>query len=111
VTVRGRPVAHWGEVRENLLGANRDDSAAAARTTHATLRRGTVLLPGATLDIYTIPDSSLARRFFEAVSQGGLRTRVCYCSLYGDCWVSDSDADEPAPVNACADEPKRAFAP
>lgn len=110
-TLDGKPVATWGDVRRGLLGPpTAADSAAIVATTYSSLGRGTVLIPGATLNVYTISDSSLARRFWASVQGNRLHTRVCYCSLYDDCWISDSESDEPTPIAACPHDPKREFA-
>ena len=40
-----------------------------------------------------------------------MNTRVCYCSLYGDCWVAETrseGAEEPAAVKACGPGPGEA---
>ena len=29
-------------------------------------------------------------------------TRLCYCSVFDDCWISDSRDPTPDPVNQCA---------
>ena len=34
---------------------------------------------------------------------------VCYCSLYGDCCESQSEACQPTAVKVCKDDPARRF--
>ena len=31
----------------------------------------------------------------------GVRVRVCYCSVFDECWVRDSSAKRPNPVKQC----------
>jgi hypothetical protein len=37
----------------------------------------------------------------QVLNDDRVTVRLCYCSPYNDCWVSDSRAAEPAPVDAC----------
>lgn len=62
---------------------------------------GTVILPGHTLHVLTI----LGREFSSVASAQDHRvvSRVCYCSLYGECWIAASDKTDPEPVRACAE--------
>jgi hypothetical protein len=34
---------------------------------------------------------------------------VCFCSLYRECWIADSDARTPQPVPACTADSTREF--
>jgi len=53
-------------------------------------------------------DSAEARRFHAVVDR--LETRVCYCSLYEECWRASSEEPAPVKVDACTDEPNADFA-
>ncbi len=85
----GRPARDWGDVARRagwqtpLRGSMSSD-----------LGAGKVLMPGQTISLVTIPDSADWHRFRRTVVPR-LRTIVCYCSLYGDCWRDDSEATEP----------------
>jgi len=61
-----------------------------------------------TIDLLELPDSADMRAFRAAIGDR-LKTWVCYCSLYGDCWESRSDAYQPSPVKVCRDDPARRF--
>jgi hypothetical protein len=37
----------------------------------------------------------------EARQAGRITTRVCYCSVFDECWVADGKAFPPAPVDRC----------
>ena len=44
---------------------------------------------------------------YDALEQARqkIRLRACYCSVLDDCWLLDSDEDEPAPVARCPAPP------
>jgi hypothetical protein len=61
---------------------------------------GTVILPGHTVHVLTV----LGREYSSvAIAQDHrIVSRLCYCSLYGECWLAASDKPDPAPVRTCA---------
>lgn len=114
VTVDGQPQHTWGGVARAVL---RDDSAAWAvrragvdsgPVVSSTLGRGVVLLPGSTLELVHVEPGHLALTMHDALNDARVGMRVCYCSLYGDCWTA-GDSREPAPVRACAQDEGREF--
>jgi hypothetical protein len=52
------------------------------------------------------PDSSSA--VWDALSRERhkVRLRACYCSVLDDCWLLDSDRDDPEPVRHCPGAPE-----
>lgn len=112
VEVDGRPVHYWGEARE-LVEARATAPLPAlpanVPTYSSTLARGLVLLPGAPFDIYHVASEEVGARMRQVFTDHRLRMRVCYCSLYDDCWTSDTRAHEPVPTRACPDDPTREF--
>lgn len=36
-----------------------------------------------------------------ARQRGRIATRACYCSLFDECWIAESDRFPPTPVNSC----------
>ncbi|MBV9773822.1 MAG: hypothetical protein JO040_07725 [Gemmatimonadetes bacterium] len=102
VRVDGKPRRRWSDVVRALTG----ESEPALVYTH--VGRGTVLLPGTTLEALVLPENPRTVRFF-AGAQTRLSARLCYCSVYDDCWLSDSDRDEPTPVRECPTDTTRAF--
>jgi hypothetical protein len=36
-----------------------------------------------------------------------LTTRACYCSVFDECWIAESDRFPPRKVNSCPDEPRK----
>lgn len=96
VRVDGRTVRSWSEAITALTGEPRGPRAA---YTYGSLGRGHVLLPGAPYTLLRMPLQPTGQRFHQGVDR--MSTRVCYCSLYEECWTSDSRADEPERVRAC----------
>jgi hypothetical protein len=70
---------------------------------------GVVVPIGGRVDLVNLRDSADIRAFRAALNANELVTRVCYCSLYSDCWEAET-MRKPKPVTACAEDPKRAFA-
>ncbi len=61
---------------------------------------GTVLLPGRTIHVLTViagklSDTAMAQDYRVA-------SRICYCSLYGECWSTATHQAEPTRVPGCA---------
>ena len=113
IEIDARPAADWREV---FLRGLRTDSARFVarfgpdmRTTTSTVARGMVLLPGATTEILRIPAGPFGAEVRTLLNDRRTRIRICYCSLYDDCWWSDSSAAEPTPVDACPPDDGRDF--
>lgn len=105
VEVDGRPVHEWGEF---LIAGMRIDSATLVSRLKtsgfwtSSVRPGMVLLPGTDTKLAHSSDTTFAeslRRVFT--DERRVRVRICYCSLYDDCWISDSRALEPQKVREC----------
>jgi hypothetical protein len=60
-----------------------------------------VLLPGSTTQLVHVSPGAFAETMRRVVNDRRVSLRVCYCSLYGECWVNDSRAPEPERVRAC----------
>lgn len=73
------------------------------RGVYSSFRRGSVVLPGADKMLFSLSGPGGVRFWTEA--QRRFAFRICYCSLYRECWVGDSEADEPVPVAACGITP------
>ncbi|HVX42102.1 MAG TPA: hypothetical protein VHB25_21255 [Gemmatimonadaceae bacterium] len=103
VYVKGNPVHTWSEAAESL-GIH--PSWKGAKMT--TVERGIVIPVNATVELMQVTDSVDARQF--RAHRDSISTRICYCSLYGDCWTAGEGGYEPQPVKRCTENPKRAFA-
>ena len=61
---------------------------------------GTVLLPGRTIHVLTVIAGNLSA---TAMAQDHrVTSRLCYCSLYGECWSTATHRAEPLQVPRCA---------
>jgi len=94
VVVDGRPVQTWNAAVRSLTGEGEP------ALVYSSLGRGTVLVPGASRTVLTLPPGPRAERFWLG-AQTRLRTQVCYCSVYDECWLADSEEREPMPQRAC----------
>jgi hypothetical protein len=105
VDVDGKLVTNWGDLL--LRGLRVDSATLRARSSGvgfvtSSVRPGMVLLPGTTTEVVRIGDPAFADEVRRLLNDDRrVRIRVCYCSLYRDCWLSDSGALEPAEVRAC----------
>jgi hypothetical protein len=61
---------------------------------------GTVVIPGHTLHVLTILGGRLST--VAAGEDHRLVSRLCYCSLYDECWTVTTRQAEPERVEACA---------
>jgi hypothetical protein len=97
VRVDGRPHRDWASAVRALTGIEGDGG-----LMYSSIGAGTVLLPGTSRTVLTLPPGPVALSFWQQ-AQTRLATRVCYCSVYGDCWLATADTatTEPAPVRAC----------
>ena len=95
VLVDGKPVPTWNAAVRALTGEGEP------ALVYTSLGRGSVLPPAGRAVVLTLPPGARALSFFQASNR--LRTVACYCSVYDECWTSDSDSPEPRPVEACAD--------
>jgi hypothetical protein len=102
IHVDGTPMHSWREVADSL---HVPISFKGSRST--TFRHGLVVPIGANIHLIELPDSADILLIRSHLSH--LRTYICYCSLYDDCWALDSDISTPNKVKACKDDPLRAF--
>jgi hypothetical protein len=103
VRVDGAPTSNWHDAAEKL-----GVKLAWRGSRSVSFSAGLVVPTNALIDLLEFPDTSDVRAFRAAMGDR-LKTWVCYCSLYGDCWESQSDAYQPTPIKACRDDPARRF--
>ena len=96
VRLDGTPRTSWGRIVTELVAATNKNPGFFFSHVGA----GTVILPGHTIHVLTI----IGREFSSVASAQDHRlvSRLCYCSLYGECWSGASDKADPAPVRTCA---------
>lgn len=108
ITANGRALRTWSEVGIAIYGPDARRMIAndtALQTAFSSVHRGSVLLPGASIEQIRLSGSALADTFENAAMSGRLLWTTCYCSLYGDCWTTTSQGEEPTPARSC---PERA---
>jgi len=66
---------------------------------------GRVISPDETVVVIATMDPDLARRFQAAVANPNTSVTYCYCSIFNECWLADSQKDiqNPDPVDECPD--------
>jgi len=64
-----------------------------------------VIRPDESVDLFSTKDPDLARRFQAAVANPNISVTYCYCSIFDECWLADSqnDLQNPEPVDRCPD--------
>jgi hypothetical protein len=102
VLVDGRPVPTWDAAVRALTGEREP------ALVYSSFGRGTVLTPGASLTLLTLPSGPRAATFWRE-AQTRLITVACYCSVYDECWQADDREDDPRPVRGCAAGSAAAF--
>ena len=102
VLVDDRPMGKWNDAVKALTGGGEQ------ALVYSSFGRGSVLPAGTSRTLLTIPPGERAVKFWGE-AQARLATVTCFCSIYDECWRSDSRASEPEPVRACTSEPAREF--
>ncbi len=75
---------------------------------YSLFRRGSVLLPGSRLQLLTIGPDTISHTLVAAEHR--VLTKICYCSLYNQCWLAQSDDPDPKPVDKCVEGSPDEFA-
>jgi hypothetical protein len=59
------------------------------------------------MTLLRMPRPNPSTPVWEALSgeRHKVRLRACYCSVLDDCWLLDSDRDDPEPVRQCPRKP------
>ncbi|MDX1537445.1 MULTISPECIES: hypothetical protein [unclassified Arsukibacterium] len=105
VEVDGKPMRDWAQV-VTYLGGTFDENV--GRNTIS----NRVLSPGRKIDLLSVAEPALARKFQAAVGNPQTAITFCYCSIFDDCWLADSRSQvlDPEPVDACPDFQHETFA-
>lgn len=98
VEVDGVVKHNWADVVGATLKTGKD-SLPRMTTFYSSFGKGSVLLPGAHLDLLTISSDALSGKLVAAEHR--IRSTVCYCSVYDECWIARSDAPDPERVARC----------
>jgi hypothetical protein len=91
MSVDGKPVASNRALIDAILGPGAD-------LTHINSSlEGRVLLPGEEVVPFRVPDLPAGRAFEAKLQQHAFQLRITYCSVYGECWVTDGDRAQRLP--------------
>ena len=104
VFLEGTPLRDWHHAME-LVG---EEGTHRLGQTYVSRR---VLIPGETIDMVSTTDRVLVGKFLASLARPGNVVTYCYCSIFDECWVIDSDKDlqTPDPVDECPDFGDEAF--
>lgn len=106
VTVDNRPVTSLRQLIQACC-VQGDYSGLSASTL-----QGRMVRPGDTIAFIDFARSKGNEAQIQAVDQARqqnrIRTKLCYCSVFDDCWIADSRDPTPNPVNQCT-TPKLAY--
>jgi hypothetical protein len=100
--VDGRPVARLPEMLRACCGGDAADYRGIISSTVA----GAMIRPGQTLSYIRFPLTPANARVWTALDQARksdrIETRICYCSVFEECWQRSSrSGDRPKPVEQC----------
>jgi hypothetical protein len=76
---------------------------------NSSLHNGSVIGANKSVTALKIPPGDDALKFFELSESDRLSIRICYSSLYGESWISDSKNEQPMPVGSCTSDPAKEF--
>ena len=99
VQVDGVVTHSWEQVVDSVLKARPRPN---LTTFYSSFGKGSVLLPGAHLDLLTISSDSLSSVLVAAEHR--IRSTICYCSVYDECWLARSDRPDPERVARCDEQ-------
>lgn len=101
MTVDGKTCRTWSEVLRALTGKKLPG------LIYSSLHHGIVILPGKEINTLKIPPGEDAALVSQQMQTDRLAIKICYSSLYGEMWLSDSTKEEPQQVSRCdVDETK-----
>jgi hypothetical protein len=103
ISVDGVICRTWNEVIQAMIGKR------VPGLVYTTFRTGAVLLPDKPITILQLPPGDDARKFWEEAQGRRLSIRICYSSLFEECWLSDSFEDYPTAVAACHSDAAKEF--
>lgn len=104
LVIDGKPARDWAHAVVQLEGNISDQVS-------RDFLSGRVLSPGETIVAFRTTDPDLARRLQASVVNPESSISFCYCSIFDECWLSDSrrDLQNPEAVEECPDFGEAAF--
>lgn len=104
VSVDGEPMSNWADVLDRMSDGGLDLVGAVYRHRGGTsdLAPGKTVLPGESVQAVSINDALLLDDGHLDIDR--MEAEICYCSVYGECWISRFEDFRPEAVRACPDE-------
>jgi hypothetical protein len=103
VSVDGEPRRTWPEIIQVLVGQP------VRGHVYTSLKAGSVVLASKDINVLELPPGEEAKLFWEQIGTPRVSIQICYSSLYGESWVSDSREPQPRPVASCQPDPAKEF--
>lgn len=103
VSVDGKICRTWRDVTLAMIGKPMPE------LIYSSFHVGAVLLPDKPITVLQLPPGDDALKFSEEVNGQRLSIRICYSSLFEECWLSDSSEDHPKAVAECRSDPAKEF--
>jgi hypothetical protein len=104
VLLMGKPLRDWHHAIELVgeSGTHRLGQSYVSRR---------VLIPGETINMVSTSDRVLVEKFLSTMAQPDNSITYCYCSIFEECWVVDSEKDLQTPdrVDECPEFGDEAF--
>lgn len=104
LSYEGRPVRNAvGLLRACCTGGDTTRRGISTRMSRVV---GRVLPAGENVNFIGFPPDSSQLDIYEAFDRERFKVqvRVCYCSVFDDCWLGGTDIEDPEPVKSCAAE-------
>lgn len=101
---KGRPLRSARELLEACCREGAQESwKVADQALEMSTVQGWIARPGATIDIYSLPQSAATEPVVKQLRAtiGQVKARACYCSVFDECWISDLRSLHPQPVAQC----------
>jgi len=103
VSVDGKVCRNWRDVTLAMIGKPMPE------LVYSSFHAGAVLLPDKPITVLKLPPGEDAQKFSVEAEGRRLSIRVCYSSLFDECWLSDSFEDHPKTVGECRSDPAKEF--
>lgn len=104
LNIDGQPMRDWAHVVAHLGGELNEE----VGRIYVSDR---VLSPDEKVDLISVSNAALARKFQATLANPDNSIAYCYCSIFDDCWLADSrrQALNPESVDACPDFGDKTF--
>ncbi|MFO1252790.1 hypothetical protein [Inhella sp.] len=105
----GKDLAHAAELLEHCCGAARTAGETPKLMDITSGVNGEVLRPGERVDMLRVPKEGSDAEAWSRLNRERFKVslRICYCSVFDECWTTRTDSNEVDKVQACPAEWKK----